>query len=146
VLAWSRYIAAALTVVALLVVQGCSPDTPHFVDDGASYTAADVTAVLDVVDEGSASGRPTAESAELRSSALASLRGKGAAAASAANLITRTFQKTTPGVPVYVERATFNGAPALIIVELIGPRDGKLGDKRIWVIDDAGLVLYSGTR
>jgi len=143
---WSRCVAAAFVVSLLVVAPGCSADSPRFVDSGGAYTQADITGVLDVVDSSSALGKPTSESSQLRSAALVSLRGQGEAAETAASLITKTFQSSTPGVPVYVERATYNGTPALVIVELIGPRDGSLVDKRIWVIDDAGLVLYSGTR
>jgi len=144
--AWSRCVAAAFVVSALVAAQGCAPDSPRFVDSGRAYTQADIAGVLDAVDSGSALGRPTSESSQLRSAALVSLRGQGEAAATAASLITKTFQSSTPGVPVYVERATYNGTSALVIVELIGPRDGSLADRRIWVIDDDGLVLYSGTR
>ena len=141
-----RFIAAALMVVALLAATGCASDSPTFVDAGARYTQQDVAAVLDEVDAGSVMGEPTSQAADLRSSALGALRGQGEAAAGAADLITRTFTKSTPGVPVYVERATFNDKPALVIVEAIGPPGGKLGDLRIWAIDETGQVLYSGTR
>jgi len=141
-----RSMAVVLTVVVLLAVSGCGSDSPPFVDTGASYTDQDVTSVFGSVDANSALGQPTADAPALRSAALGALRGEGEAAASAADLITRTFASSTAGVPVYVERALFNGEQALIVVEAIGPKGGKLSDLRVWVIDETGEVLYSGTR
>ena len=145
-MALHRRMAAVLVLLALSSGVGCSPESPRFVNAGARYTALDVTSVLEVVDATNVRGTPTTDAATLRSSYLGTLRGQGGAAAEAADIITRTFSKATPGVPVYVERATFEGTPALVIVEVIGPRGGRLGDKRIWVIDDDGAVLYSVTR
>lgn len=145
-MALHRRVAAVLVLLALLPGVGCSPESPRFVDSGAQYTSLDVTSVLDVVDSADVGGTPTTDAATLRSSYLGALRGQGTSAAEAANVITRTFSKATPGVPVYVERAVFEGTPALVIVEAIGPRGGTLRDKRIWVIDDNGAVLFSVTR
>ncbi len=141
-----RKACALLALTALLMVAGCASDAPRFVDAGASYTEQDVSSLFDTVDASSALGAPTTDAPALRSTALGALRGQGDAAASAAEVITRTFAGSAAGVPVYVESALYNGEQALIVVEAIGPKSGDLRDLRIWVISETGDVLYSGTR
>ena len=142
-----RTVFAALAAVLIVVaLTACSGGSTHFVSEGNAYTAQTVTAVLDTADASTAEGKPTSEAGELRSQALVSLRRQGGSAAKAADILTQTFANSSPGVPYYVEEATFDGADALVVAEVIGPKGGALEDKRIWVIDDAGEILFSGTR
>jgi hypothetical protein len=45
-----------------------------------------------------------------------------------------------------VEKAKFDGTPALIIIEAIGPANGKLTTERLWALSKDGAVLFVGTR
>ncbi len=128
-----------------LVLSGCAASGPQWADEGASYTLDSVKAVFDRVEEPEALGSAVAESADLRHDALVGLRRRGETAAQATDLITATFPSTA-GVPVYVERATFDGEDALLVVELIGPADGSLNDLRLWVVSDDGDVLFSAVK
>lgn len=134
---------ALLAVVALCA---CAPGTPIFVDENAAYSAETIIGVLERTDPGKLVGRPTDDAAGLRREALVALRTKGGTASKAADLLTSTFADLSPGVPYYVERATFEGDQAVVVAEVIGPRGGRLEDVRIWVIADSGDILYSGTR
>lgn len=137
-------ILAAIPVVLALVA--CAAGGPAYVDEGRVYTGETVVEVLEGLDTGEAAGRPTSEAAELREDSLVALRRRGGGAATAADLLTTTFANLSPGVPVYVERAVFEGKDALVVAEVIGRRGGKLDDTRIWVISDSGDILFSGTR
>jgi hypothetical protein len=86
------------------------------------------------------------DTTELRHEALTALRKEGKQASDAADLITKTLPSQSQGVPIYVERASVGGQPAYVLVEVIGPSDGKLTTKRLWALSDAGAVLYVGTR
>jgi len=137
--------AMALLLVAA-VLSGCQPAGPEWVEANATYTASDVKAVFEGTESAPGEGEPVSEAAALRHRALVALRKKGAAAAEAADLITRTFPATA-GVPVYVEKATFDDtSEALVVVELIGPEDGALSDQRLWVLSKEGDVLFSSVR
>ena len=139
-------LAALAAVFVVAALSACSQEGTLFVNEGNAYTAENVTTVLDTADAGGASGRPTSDAADLRQKAMVSLRKQGGEAAAAADVLTKTFANSSPGVPYYVEKATFDDAEAWVVAEVIGPKDGALKDKRIWVISDTGEVLYSGTR
>ncbi len=139
-----RHVAIAIAVA--LALAGCADSSPAFVDEGNAYTAATVTSVFGLADDGEPLGAATSEASKLRSQALVELRGKGGDAQAAADLVTRTFANSGGGVPVYVEQATFEGQEAFIVVEAIGPKGGKLRNLRVWVLDPQGEVLYSGVR
>jgi len=139
-----RLVFAAILVVAMMT--GCSPDGPTFVSAANTYSAETVTSVLDRDDVVGAEGSPTDEARDKQQDALVALRRQGAEGSKAADLITETFANSSPGVPFYVERATFDGTEALIVAEVIGPKGGTLKDKRVWVIDDSGQILFSATR
>jgi hypothetical protein len=61
-------------------------------------------------------------------------------------LITRVLPESSAGVPVLVERAVFEGKPAVVIVEAVPDQTGKITKPRIWVFTDKGEVLYYATR
>lgn len=138
-----------IALSALILSTGlvaCSPSGPAYISEGNSYTAQTVISVLDVATSDSPEGEPTAEADRLNQQALVSLRTQGDEAAKAADVLTKTFASTAQGVPFYVERATYEGADSLIVAEMIGPKGGVLQDKRVWVIDDQGEILFSATR
>jgi hypothetical protein len=142
-------LASALTVLALLslvLLAGCGPTGPQWIDNHGSYSATSVTNLYAKADISPLSSVGRAEVANRRHDALTGLRRRGGAAAEAADLITRTIPQTSAGIPVYVEKATFDGKASLIIIEAIGPPNGKLTVKRLWVLSDSGSVEFVGTR
>ena len=134
-----------LAVTSLALVIGCAPSGPTYIDGGSNYTIASVNAVLSRADAGSMTNRPTSEAAGLRHAALVALRRRGGAAASAADLITRTFPSDTRSVPVYVEWAVIGGKRSIVIVEATGPKNGRLNAKRLWVLDGQGNIIFAST-
>lgn len=139
-------LAATMLLTASLAVSGCAPKGPTYVDAGASYSQSTLAKVYALSDTSKLAGQSAADTTKLRHDALTGLRRQGGSASAAADLMTNTFPPSTRGVPVYVERALFNGAPALIVVEAIGPATGKLTTKRLWVLSDTGAVLFVGTK
>lgn len=139
---------AVLLVLALavfVVVAGCSPKGPTFVDADASYDQASVMKLAESVDTTALAQTPSEKAPDLRHEALTSLRSRGVRAAAVADMMTRTFSAETRAVPVYFERATFRGKPAVVVVEAAGPPEGKLTARRIWVLDEQGGVLFMGS-
>jgi hypothetical protein len=139
-------IVATAALMLALALMGCSAPNLTFVDEGGSYNRESALALTAAADSGDLADHSTREAGVLRHDALVDLRGEGAAGAEAASIITRTFPSDAAAVPFYVERATFDSVPALVIIEAIGPADGSLVDKRIWVLSEDGDVLLSGTR
>ena len=135
----------ALMLTVLINLPGCAPEGPAFVDANNSYDQTSITKLVESVDTTQLAGTPSAKSIDLRNEALTSLRSKGGRAVAVADLLTKTFSAETRGVPVYFERATFNGKAAVVVVEAAGPRDGNLTAKRVWVLDEQGAVLYMGS-
>lgn len=134
---------AGLSIVTLTLV-GCGGPSVEFLDSNAEYTATQARQVLERTDTSELSDELTQQATALRRSALADLRSQGKTAGEAADLITNTFPPGTKSVPVYVERATVNGKPSLVIVEAWGSPEGSLDRKRLWVIERAtGDVVYS---
>lgn len=135
----------ALVVLAVLAVllTGCTSDAPEFVDAGKTYTQPQLQERLASIDTESLKQTPVLQASTLRSKSLAALRGEGETAAAAATLITKSFPSGTAAVPVYVEKATYTGDTALVIVEAYGPSTGTLDRKRLWVISADGQVLFS---
>lgn len=130
---------------AVALLTGCADTGPVWVDEDAAYTASTISMVFGQADDAEFVGKPTNDSEDLRHDALVALRARGGAAAEAADLITKTFPSTA-GVPLYVERASFEGSSnALIVVEIIGPTDGDLSLSRLWVLSETGDVLYSAS-
>ena len=136
----------ASVLIAALAMSGCADKGPTFVESGTSYTKATALELLAESDTSRFAQHPTSEADALRHTALTALRRHGASASATADLITRTFPQAAHGVPVYVERGSFEGVPATILVEATGPASGKLGTKRLWAIGGDGRVLFVATR
>lgn len=142
-----RSYAAFLCVATLAIgLTGCDDPSITYSNEGDAYTATTIATAFESVAPSQFAGKPVSDARQFRHEALSELRGQGGDAAAAADLITKTFPDSTQGVPVAVQDATFEGAPALVVVELIGPKGGQLVDERLWVISADGDVLYSGTR
>jgi hypothetical protein len=105
-----------------------------------------VMKIVDTVDASQFANTPSDQAADLRHKALTALRARGGRAVPVADMLTRTFSAETRGVPVYFERATYGGKPAVVMVEVAGPAKGKLAKKRLWVLDEQGGVLFVGGR
>jgi len=143
----ARIVVLAMVVAtALAVLTGCAEKGPTYVDAGAVHTKATVIAILEQTDTSAIADRPAADGAKLRHQALAALRRQGTDASSVADVLTRTFPSDTRGVPVYVERASYDGKDAILVVEATGPDSGKLNAKGLWVISESGDVLFAGGR
>jgi hypothetical protein len=136
----------AVALLTLVLLAGCVHSGPTWVDSGSSYALADLSQLYAKADISRYESSPASHSVTLRHDALTALRSKGDAPASAADLITRNLPADTRGVPVYVEKATVNDAPAYIIIEATGPANGNLTTKRMWVLSDKGAVVFVGTR
>lgn len=139
-------IGLAMALALGLTASGCTPRRLTFVDNGTAYDKTTVAATLDGADIDRLSSKSTSESATLRHEALTELRTQSDSAAKVADMLTKTFSADMRGVPVYVERATFEGKPAVIVVEAAGPRGSTLGTKRLWVLDEKGDVLFVASR
>ena len=137
---------AACAAIALLLLSACGPTGPTWVDSGATYTTQSLSGEYTKADIGNLAKTSATDTAKLRHDALVGLRRRGGTAADAADLITKTLPADSRGVPLYVERATVNGQPALILIEAIGPSSGMLTTKRLWALSHEGAVLFVGTR
>lgn len=135
-----------ITVLFVLVLAGCSKSGPQFVDEGTAYTEKNLTQVLEQSDSGELRAASGADAEMLRQEALTGLRRQGGPAADAAALITDTFPANATGVPYYVERATFDGKPCLVIIEARGPKAATLSNRLLWVIGENREVLFSVMR
>lgn len=135
-----------LAAALLLVLSACDGNRITYVAEDADYDRAAALKLLDEADAGDLASRPTEESAGLREAALTDLRGQRDGAAEAASLITRTLPPTSRSVPFYVETASYEGTPAVVILEAVGPSSGVLRDKRLWVLALDGSVLLAGSR
>lgn len=139
-------IVTLILVTTLLATAGCTADDLVWVDEGTSYTMSSVDKALDIADISAHSDRQATEAAELRHSALTSLRTRGGSASEAANLLTATFSPETRAVPVYVESASLDGKPVLLVVEATGRKTGTLNMKRLWVLGEDGSVILARSR
>jgi len=138
-----------LTVIALVAVSapalvGCGPTGPQWVEHGGTYTTGSLATLYSKADISKLASQTPTDVAKLRHDALTGLRERDAAAAAAADLITKTLPSDTRGVPVYVEKATVGGQPAVVVIEATGRANGPLGTKRLWAISEEGAVLFVG--
>jgi hypothetical protein len=135
-----------LLVVMSLSSVGCAQKTIELVDDGRSFEIDTVVTMMDAGDPGDLTGRSADQADSLRSKALSSLRQRGAEGTRVADLLTDSFPSNTRGVPFYVERALVDGQESWLVIEAIGRRGGELDDRRLWVLDNEGEVIFSATR
>lgn len=140
----------ALFVVAVLLVAiqvtACANDTVSYVDDGTAYDKESALALLEQEPPSGLAQEPTAKSGQLRTAALTQLRRQGEAESEAASFITRTLPAESRSVPFRVERGSYEGVPALLILEATGPRSGTLSDVRVWILAENGEVLLVANR
>lgn len=136
----------AVVMTAALLTAACAPKGPKYVDAGVQYNRNSVLTLMDSADISSLASTPASDAPELRRTALNQLRARSESAAVASDLLATTFPVDTRGVPVYVERASVDGTPAVVVVEAAGPRGGKLTTKRLWAIDLKGDVIVVGTK
>jgi hypothetical protein len=137
---------AVLLALLAVVMAGCTPKGPKFVDNGAAYSKKSVLMVLDSVDISALASKSSTDAPTLRHNALVALRSRNESAAAVADLLAKTFPATTRGVPVMVELASVDGKRAIIVVEAAGPRGGMLKTKRLWALDEKGDVIVVGTK
>lgn len=116
-----------------------------WVDANASYTTTNIVALYPKADISDLTAVSADDIAKQRHAALVALRKDGTAASAAADLITKTLPSDSRGIPVYVERAKFEGSPALIIIEAVGPPNAKMTTKRLWVLAEDGSVKFVGS-
>lgn len=143
-----RGLVIATCVVALLTIlcAGCSARQVTYVDAGRSYDSTMALDVLDRTESPVVAAQATAAGPELRTKALAQLTRQGDTASEVAALLIRSFPSGTAGVPIYVERVTFSGKPAVLVVEAVGREGGSLSYRRLWVVGTTGEVLFAGSR
>jgi hypothetical protein len=142
---WPVIIVLMLAILSPLSLTGCGPKAPTWVEEGGTYTTASLTTLYSAADITKLSSRPSTDAIRLRHDALTGLRQHGGSAAAAADLITKTLPSSTRGVPVYVEKATVAGQPAIIVIEATGPAKGKLDHKQLWALSESGAVIFFGT-
>jgi hypothetical protein len=121
-----------LLVAASLVACGTAARLT-FIPDGGSYTVEDLPALLASADLSAVSSTTTEDGSRLRQEMLTSLRRQGDDAAALADTLTREFPPEVTSVPVVVERATYDGSPAWIVIESWGEEGGTLSHRRLWV-------------
>jgi hypothetical protein len=110
------------------------------------FTAQSATGLLESSGVSPLANTPSEEAADQRHRALTALRRQGGGAAEAAALITHTFPADLVGVPFRVIRATYEGVPAWLILESTGRNGATLSERRLWIVDDDGGVLFSAQR
>lgn len=137
---------ACTAFAATVLLSGCAKKGPTYVESATDYSQVTALAVLARADASRVADRPTADGVQLRHDALAALRRQGATASGIADLLTRTFPSDTSGVPVYVEKASYEGKPGVLVVEAAGPKAGMLNAKRLWVVGTDGTILFAGSR
>ncbi|MDR3685762.1 MAG: hypothetical protein P4L93_02220 [Coriobacteriia bacterium] len=134
----------ALFVVSATALAGCGPTGPEWVEHGGTYTTESLATLYSKADISKLASQTPSDVAKLRHDALTGLRQRDAAAAAAADLVTKILPSDTRGVPVYVEKATVSGEPAIIVIEATGRPNGPLSTKRLWAISEQGAVLFVG--
>lgn len=145
-LARSVLLVACAAAIATVVLGGCAKKGPVYVESTTDFTKATALAALARADTSGVSSQPTADGPKLRHDALAALRHESASASGVADMLTRAFPSDTSGVPAYIEKATYAGEPAILVVEATGPAAGSLSAKRLWVLGKDGSVLFAGSR
>jgi hypothetical protein len=127
----------ALLIALLLVgtLAACGRGTrATFIPDGGSYTADDLQSALENADLTAFEDVSAEKAPDIRQKVLATLRQEGADAAALADTLTAEFPEDALAVPAVVERATYEGAPAWIVIESWGEAGGTLVHRRLWVL------------
>lgn len=139
----AKTIIAVAAVVVATVLAGCGSATITYVEDGGPTVRSELETLLRDTSPGDLADVRSEDAADLRTAHLTRLRDTSASGRQTADLITATFPRQERAVPYHVERVTFEGSPAVVILEASG-RDGeRLSQRRLWVIDDSGSVLLS---
>lgn len=145
---WTSRTKAATVLLAVgLLLSSCDrPTGVSIVYEASSrdYGADAARKLLSETDTASIAGLETEGASEHRRDALVALRSKGAGGEVAATLITSVFPADTPAVPARVLTATYEGRPAVILVEAYGDDSGRLARKRLWVLArTSGAILFA---
>ena len=139
-----RSFAVALIALGLMSSTGCSsPARISYIPEGGAYTADDLPGVLDAADSADLAGLPADEVDETRQEVLADLRTHGEDAAALADALTTQFPVDVNSVPIEVRLATYEGAPAWVIVESWGAAGRPLSTRRLWVFSAESLELIT---
>jgi hypothetical protein len=146
----TRRLLACLTALVLSAsaLSCASAARAAFTPDGGSYGADDLTQLLQDADLSAFSDIPTDDAAETRTRILASLRQEGDDAAALADTLTSDFPTDITSVPAIVERGTYEGEQAWIVIESWGEPGGTLAYRRIWVFsyDERAVVAATSAR
>lgn len=142
-----RRISAITIVLALVVVVASCGSSVRatFIPDGGSYTADDLTSLLDSADLSRFSDIATDDAARIRTEVLAALRQEGDDAAALADTLTSDFPTDVASIPAIVEHGTYEGEPAWIVVESWGDPGGSLTHRRIWVFSYGERAVIAAT-
>jgi len=133
-----RHLAVLVALALCLLLTGCgSRANLTFIDDGKSYSGADLEALLATTDLGKTAKVTTDEAPDVRIEVLAQLRQQGDGAATLANTLTSDFPVDVAAVPVLVEAATYEGETAWIVIEAWGDENGTLIHRRLWVFAES---------
>lgn len=129
-----RGLAPLIALLLVTTLVACGPATrATFIPDGGSYAADDLAGLLADADLSAFDDVATEDAVEVRQKVLASLRQEGADAAALADTLTAEFPPDADSVPAIVEHATYEGAPAWIVIESWGDTGGSLTHRRLWV-------------
>lgn len=142
----NRYGLLAATVALCLAVTGCAQPRVSFSQSETNYDRASASALLQSTSTTEIADEPTARAKQLRLNALTDLRSEGAAGRAAAQVITKVVPNDDKTVPVYIERARFEGKDALLVIEAYGRPAEKLDSARLWVMSPDGRILFSSMR
>ena len=136
----------ALMFALAAMLTGCGTSWPVYDTSSADYDRASAFDLCATDAPNELMRANTASASELRHQALTRLRARNPRSSGAAELITRTLPEAQGGVPYMALWALYEGEEALFVVEAIGPAEGTLSDKRLWVLSTTGDVLLSGVR
>jgi hypothetical protein len=117
-----------------------------FTQSTQDYDRESATVLLKTVQTSRVDSLPTARAKELRLDALTELRSAGDEGQDAASLVTRVIPNADNTVPVYVERARFDGTDAILVIEAYGRPSAALDAARLWVMSLDGRILFSAMR
>lgn len=134
---------AVLGLATAVLLVSCGPaHRVTYIPEGGSYTVDDLARLLDEADLGEAERIATSDAIDERQSTLADLRREGDDAGRLADTLTLDFPADLAAVPVLIERATYEGTDAWVVIEAWGEEGGSLTHRQLWVLSfDNGAVL-----